>query len=402
MSSLNRRDCLRKALALAAVGGAGGLSSRLALAGSGSGDARLVVVILRGALDGLALLPPVGDADYAAARGDQALSLTAGEHAAIPLTGPFALHPAMGFLAERWQARQLVALHAVASPYRERSHFDGQDVLETGYARPHAVQSGWLNRALPAVAKAGRRETAVALGPNVPLILRGSSAVAAWSPSRLPMLDEDTLQRLAELYAPDTLLSGRLADALATEDMVSSAMTAGANAGAQLQQTVQAAAGFLVREDGPRVAVFDTSGWDTHANEGAAQGALAQRLGVLDQGLRSLCTSLGDVWQHTAVVVVTEFGRTVAINGTRGTDHGTGAAALLVGGGVQGGRVIADWPGLSAKALYAGRDLQPTLDLRSVFKSLLRDHLGVPKAHIESQVFPDSAAAAYLPDLVRA
>jgi len=215
------------------------------------------------------------------------------------------------------------------------------------------------------------------------------------------MLDDDTLQRLADLYGNDSLLAGRLADALAAEGMVSSTVAAGANAGAQLQQTVQAAAGFLTREDGPRVAVFDTSGWDTHANEGGAQGALAQRLGVLDQGLRSLCDNLGDVWQHTAVVVVTEFGRTAAINGTRGTDHGTGAAALLVGGAVKGGKVIADWPGLSAKALYAGRDLQPTLDLRSVFKTLLRDHLAVPRAHIESQVFPDSAVAPYLSDLLR-
>ena len=401
MTQLSRRDMLRKALAVAALGSAGALPTRLALAAAGSGTSRLVVVILRGALDGLALLPPVGDPDYAALRGDQALSLTAGERAAIPLQGPFALHPSLSFLAERWQSQQLLALHAVASPYRERSHFDGQDVLESGYARPHAAQTGWLNRALPRMAGASRREAAVALGTNVPLILRGSSAVAAWSPSRLPMLDDDTLQRLADLYGNDSLLAGRLADALATEAMVSSTVAAGANAGAQLQQTVQAAAGFLKREDGPRVAVFDTSGWDTHANEGGAQGALAQRLGVLDQGLRSLCDNLGDVWQHTAVVVVTEFGRTAAINGTRGTDHGTGAAALLVGGAVKGGKVIADWPGLSAKALYAGRDLQPTLDLRSVFKTLLRDHLAVPRAHIDSQVFPDSAAATYLPDLLR-
>jgi uncharacterized protein (DUF1501 family) len=214
------------------------------------------------------------------------------------------------------------------------------------------------------------------------------------------------------LYASDGLLSRRLADALSADAIAKQAQAdegdaqtmAGAGlrgAAAQYTEIVQAAAGFLRRPDGPRVAVFDTTGWDTHANEGAAQGQLAQRLKALDSGLRTLRDSLGPVWQHTAVLVVTEFGRTAAINGTGGTDHGTGAAAFLLGGAVRGGRILADWPGLSASALYEGRDLRPTTDLRSVFKTVLRDHLAVPQRHIESQVFPDSKAAPYVADLMR-
>jgi uncharacterized protein (DUF1501 family) len=165
---------------------------------------------------------------------------------------------------------------------------------------------------------------------------------------------------------------------------------------------VRAAAGFLRQEQGPKVAVFDTSGWDTHANEGGAQGQLAGRLAALDKGLATLRQELGPTWSDTAVLLVTEFGRTAAINGTRGTDHGTAAAAFLVGGAVAGGRVIADWPGLSARALYQGRDLAPTLDLRSVLKGLLADHLRVPGRALEDTVFPDSAAAKPLHGLLRA
>jgi uncharacterized protein (DUF1501 family) len=171
---------------------------------------------------------------------------------------------------------------------------------------------------------------------------------------------------------------------------------------ARYAQIVSAAAGFLRQEQGPRVAVFDTIGWDTHANEGGAEGQLAGRLGALDKGLATLKQELGPAWADTAVLLVTEFGRTAAVNGTRGTDHGTGAAAFLLGGAVAGGRVIADWPGLSARALYQGRDLAPTLDLRSVFKGILAEHLAVPPRTLEDSVFPESAAAKPLRGLVHA
>ena len=413
MTDASRRRFLAGGLALSA----GGLAmSRLALAAA-DGEQRFVFVILRGALDGLTAVPPVGDPAYAGLRREIAVPPVGAEGGALRLDGTFGLHPSFGFLGELWQARQLAVLHAVASPYRERSHFDGQDVLESGLARPHATQTGWLNRALAQIGGAPRREAGVALGANIPLVMRGPSAVASWSPSRLAMLDDDTLQRLGDLYAGDPLLSQRLADALSADAIAMSAradaaqdaengmaVKAGAarQAGAaQVIETVKAAAGFLRRPDGPRVAVFDTTGWDTHANEGGAQGQLALRLRALDAGLRSLRDGLGPVWDRTAVLVATEFGRTAAVNGTRGTDHGTGAAAFLLGGAVQGGRVIADWPGLSASSLYAGRDLAPTQDLRAVMKSVLRDHLGVPQRHLDGVVFPDSGGVPYLNGLVR-
>jgi len=396
------------------------MTSRLAFA-SANTSARFVFIILRGALDGLTAVPPYGDADYARLRREIAIPEPGATNGAIKLDNVFGLHPSLGFLGDSYAARELVVFHAVASPYRERSHFDGQDVLENGFVRPHASQSGWLNRALAAVPASSRKELGVALGQNVPLVMRGPAAVASWSPSKLAALDDDTLQRITDLYARDPLLSKRLADALsadaiATEsqqDAVDNASMAqgaddaaqprdpsqllakiekgNARAGARYTEVIRAAAGFLRRDDGPQIAVFDATGWDTHANEGGAQGQLGGRLGALDAGLRTLREQLGPTWKNTAVLIATEFGRTAAINGTRGTDHGTGAAAFLVGGAVQGGRVVADWPGLSSSSLYEGRDLKPTLDIRSVMKGVLADHLHVPNSALENDVFPDSA-----------
>jgi uncharacterized protein (DUF1501 family) len=371
----------------------------------------------------LTAVPPYGDPDYARLRGELALGAPGSANGVFKLDNTFGLHPSLAFLGESYQAHELTVFHAVASPYRERSHFDGQDVLENGYARAHAVQTGWLNRALaavPAERSGSRQELGVALGQNVPLVMRGAAPVASWSPSKLAALDDDTLARITDLYAKDPLLSKRLADALAADAIASESRKAAAEesgdtdsppdmlakrdkatqrGGARYVEVIRAAAGFLRREDGPQIAVFDATGWDTHANEGGAQGQLSYRLGALDAGLRTLQEQLGPVWKDTAVLVATEFGRTAATNGTRGTDHGTGAAAFLVGGAVHGGRVIADWPGLSARALYQGRDLNPTLDLRSVIKGVLSDHLTVPGSALESTVFPDSRSAKPLADL---
>jgi uncharacterized protein (DUF1501 family) len=407
MSSLKRRDFLH--LSALAAGGAL-LMPRLTFAHAGTRRARFVLVIMRGALDGLAAVPPYADPDYAGLRREVALRAPGGEGGALPLDGFFGLHPSFTFLAQCYAARELTVLHALASPYRERSHFDGQDVLENGTPQPHAQQSGWLNRALAQLPGPGAREAGVALGQNVPLVMRGPAEVTSWSPSRLNALDEDTMARIADLYASDALLAARLADGLAADAIAGGqdepgAMGAGAprKAGnARYAEVVRAAAGFLRQDEGPRVAVFDTSGWDTHANEGGAQGQLAGRLAALDGALATLKAELGPAWADTAVLLVTEFGRTAAVNGTRGTDHGTATVALLLGGAVAGGRVIADWPGLSARALYQGRDLAPTLDLRAVLKGILNEHLGVPPRALEEQVFPGSAAAPPLRGLTRA
>jgi len=407
--AIERRGFL--GLGVLAAGGAL-LRTRVAFALPDTGKSRFVLVIMRGALDGLAAVPPLGDRDYAELRRELALRPPGENGGALPLGGLFGLHPSLAFLQRCYAARELIVFHALASPYRERSHFDGQDVLENGSSRPHALQTGWLNRALGAAPRPGAREAGVALGQNVPLVMRGPAAVTSWSSSKLMGLEEDTLARITDLYAGDALLSTRLADALAANAMAAgdgaedTAMmpppaAPGARGTARYAEVVRAAAGFLRREDGPKVAVFDTSGWDTHANEGGAQGQLAGHLGELDAGLATLHRELGPAWQHTAVLLVTEFGRTAAINGTRGTDHGTATVAFLAGGAVAGGRVIADWPGLSSHALYQGRDLAPTLDLRSVLKCLLSEHLAVPARALDQDVFPDSAAAKTLHGLMR-
>jgi uncharacterized protein (DUF1501 family) len=293
-------------------------------AGAADGrDPRLVVVILRGALDGLATVAPIGDPDYAGLHGSIALTAS-GPKAASMLDSFFGLHPAMPEFSRMYRDNKAAVVHAVASPYRERSHFDGQDVLESGFAGPGRVQSGWLNRALEALPKGERVMSALAIGPTTPLVLRG-------------------------------------------------------------------AAKLMSADDGPRIAALAFDGWDTHANEGGATGRLAQLLGGLDGALAEFESGLGRRWRDTVIVVATEFGRTARINGTEGTDHGTGTVALLAGGAVKGGRVISDWPGLKPASLYQGRDLAPTTDLRAVFKGVLHDHLGISERALAEAVFPDSA-----------
>src|ERR1700687_4911626 len=286
MARMQRREFLN-VTALAAGGTL--LASRLAFAHSDTRKARFVLVIMRGALDGLATVPPYGDRDYAGLRGDLALRAPGEQHGALPLSGFFGLHPALAFLQQCYAARELAVFHALASPYRDRSHFDGQDVLE----------NGWLSRALARVPAPGQRELGVALGQNVPLVMRGPAAVTSWSASKLNALDDDTLARITDLYASDPLLATRLADALAADAIASAAdteatMTPEARATgdkpdkgqqARYVEVVRAAAGFLRQEAGPKVAVFDTTGWEPAANEGGAEGQRRGRLGVIDAGV---------------------------------------------------------------------------------------------------------------------
>jgi len=430
---MKRRDFLT-AGALAAGGAL--LSSRVTFAGTANGNKpRLVFVILRGALDGLAAVPACGDPGYSQLRDELAIGRPGTDGGALPLDGLFGLHPSLTFMQQSYAARELIVFHAVASPYRDRSHFDGQNVLETGYPQPHAVATGWLNRALAAMpaARIAEKERGISIAPTAPLVMRGPAAVSSWSPSHLAPLDDDTLQRISDLYSHDPTLGQKLAEALAAEaiadegtageasgagDASDSMMSTDAQLGArtdkrpllakrgkpgsQYAEVVKAAARFLRQEDGPQVAVFDTTGWDTHFNEGGAKGQLAARLATLDTALSGLKEGLGPVWNDTAVLLATEFGRTVAENGTRGTDHGTGTAAYLLGGAVRGGRVVTDWPGLSPQRLYQDRDLRPTLDLRSVMKGLLAEQLGVPRRALDSSVFPESGEARPLTGLLRA
>jgi len=375
------------------------------------GSSRLVVVILRGALDGLAAVPPYADPDYASLHRELAIAAPGGPGGALALNNTFGLHPSLAFLHERYSAGELIVFNAVASPYRDRSHFDGQNVLENGLSKPVGSADGWLNRALLALPRraAGPEERAVAIDLNVPLILRGEAPVVSKSPQAAPDVDEDLLARLADLYSNDDWFSARLSEAVQTEKMVDDAgawtmpKDAVRPAAADRVSAVAHMAASLMRNDGgPEVAVIEASGWDTHANQGGANGALAQRLAGLDKALRVLADELGPLWPQTAVLVVTEFGRTAAVNGTRGTDHGTGGCAFLAGGAVRGGRVIADWPGLKRAALLDNRDLRPTLDLRSVFKAVLGEHMHVDANTLAKRVFPDSSGARPLQGLIRA
>jgi len=376
------------------------------------GSSRLVVVILRGALDGLAAAPPFGDPNYTSLHRELAIAAPGGPDGALALNNTFGLHPSLSFLHERFAAGELVVFHAVASPYRDRSHFDGQNVLENGLTKPIGTADGWLNRALAALprGKGQSADRAVAISQNVPLILRGEASVISKSPQATPDVDEDLLARLADLYSKDDWFSARLSEAVQTEKMVDGAADSGSlvkgSARAGYPDRVGAVARMaseLMRSDGgPEIAVIEASGWDTHANQGGAKGLLATRLGGLDKGLKSLADGLGPLWPQTAVLVVTEFGRTAAVNGTRGTDHGTGGCAFLVGGAVRGGQVIADWPGLKSTALLDNRDLLPTLDLRSVFKAVLDEHMHVDANTLAKRVFPDSSGARPLSGLIRA
>jgi uncharacterized protein (DUF1501 family) len=374
-------------------------------------DPRFLAIILRGALDGLATVAPVGDPDWLALRGDNALTLD-GKLPALKLDDFFALNPAMPNLHRMFAAKEAIIVHASATPYRDRSHFDGQDLLESGLPKPGASESGWLNRTLAALTPTGRVDPKgsrlFAVGPVTPLVVRGPAPVLSWSPQRVLPASEDTVQRLLALYRDcDAKLAGVLEDnaklMMAVEQPGSGQKPSAPGPGqvrAYFSEAAGTAAKFLARPDGPRVGALALDGWDTHFNEGIAQGRLSQLLGALDEALAAIKTNMGSAWRETVVALATEFGRTARINGTEGTDHGTATVALLVGGALKGGRVIADWPGLKPANLYQDRDLKPTTDLRAVLKGVLRDHLRTDEKVLAQTVFPGSEAVKPMAGLV--
>jgi uncharacterized protein (DUF1501 family) len=357
-------------------------------------DPRLIVVILRGALDGLATVAPIGDPDYAGLHGSIALSAS-GAKAATMLDNFFGLHPAMPELSRMYREKRAAIVHAVATSYRERSHFDGQDVLESGFAGPGRVQSGWLNRALESLPRGERVMSGLAVGPTTPLILRGQAPTVAWAPVALPQAADDTAMRLMDLYSQrDPALGKALAAGLQLDKVAQGddmKPKPGTNGAAAMRLVARGAAKLMAADDGPRIAALAFDGWDTHAAEGALNGRLANLLGALDGAIAAVETEMKEAWRETVVAVITEFGRTARINGTEGTDHGTATVALLVGGALKGGRVVADWPGLKSAKLHEGRDLRPTTDLRAVLKGVLKDHLRVDGTALATTVFPDSA-----------
>ena len=365
---------------------------------------KVIVGICRGGMDGLSVAPPVGDGDYRSLRGALALDATA-----LPLDGTFGLHPALASVQALVQAGEARIVPAIATPDRARSHFEAQDVLETGAAGVYSASSGWLNRAVEALS-AHRKIDALSVGATAPLILRGKVQTASWSPGRTVDAEARLPSLLQDLYRNDPLLGPALARGLATEVMaqaatadmqIQPAMMTGqpppANTAQLVRQGREAArslglslAGFMREPNGPQVAAISLDGFDSHAGQA---NLLNQRLAYMDAVLDGIHSGLGPEWKNTVVMVATEFGRTARVNGTGGTDHGTASTALLLGGALKKGGIVGDWPTLKANALYENRDVAPTLDMRGLFKGVLAEHMGLDRAALETTVFPDSTAA---------
>jgi uncharacterized protein (DUF1501 family) len=373
-------------------------------AASDAGLARkkLVVIVCRGGMDGLSVAPPIGDRNYEGLRGDIAI----GANQALKLDGDFGLHPKLSAIHALVAKGEGRIAPAIASPDRARSHFEAQDVLESGGTVVYGTSSGWLNRTLGVLP--AKSIKALSVGPQAPLILRGPKEAASWSPGasargeRLPMI-------LADLYAKDPLLSKALASGLETEAMAKTAAAANMAAGpaamaprpaqgpgglAQAKQMGTTVAGFMNQPGGPQIVALSLDGFDTHANQGGVDGQLAGRLAYTDAVVDGLAQGLGPEWKNTVVLIATEFGRTARINGTRGTDHGTASTALILGGALKKGGIVGDWPTLNQAKLFENRDTAPTLDMRGLFKGALAEHLGVDRKALDTVVFPDSADVA--------
>ena len=378
----HRRDIL----ALGAAGIGASLLPGIAFARAAT-ERRFVFIIQRGAADGLNIVIPHGDNDYAKLRGALAIDPTE----ATKLDGQFSLHPSLARTAEFYRGGEALFVHAIASPYRERSHFDGQNVLETGGEGPYALKDGWLNR-LGAMLP-GDDDKAVALAATIPLALRGTARVVSYAPSGLPGANDDLLARVDQLYADDALLHPLWAAAISAQNMAR--QSGGRQDPASLGRL---AASFLARPDGPRLAMIETNGWDTHS---AQPSRLAAQLKALDTLVGAMRDALGPTWAQTSILVATEFGRTAAANGTNGTDHGTASAAMLIGGAVRGGRVLADWPGLGQSALYEGRDLKPTIALDALVAGAAAEGLGLDPAQVARTLFPATPKLRPVQELAR-
>ena len=362
-------------------------------------DSRLVVIILRGGMDGLDIVRPVGDAGFAAlGRGIEAAGAAeAAEAAERDLDGFFALNPALDGLMPMWRAGELGFVHAVSTPYRDkRSHFDGQDMLEAGTASLTGGQTrdGWLNRMLQAVPGLSG-ETAYAIGREEMLLLTGAAPVSEWSPDADLDLSPQARLLLDLVYSRDPAFRAAASEALAlTETLgladgappepegMQASMLAATRGGGHLRIARFAAERLT---GAARVAAFSLNGWDTHRQQARTLRPAATRLA---ETLTELRDGLGPAWDKTAVIAMTEFGRTARLNGTGGTDHGTGGAMVLAGGALRGGRVHGDWPGLADSALYNGRDLMPTRDVRAYPAWVMHDLLGINKRAIEGAIFP--------------
>ncbi len=397
-----RQPSRRTALGLLGAAGIVAALGSHSLAYARTGSARKFIFILqRGAADGLSTLIPYADPAYAALRG----SMVEAESGAARLDSLFALHPALAQLGAAYQAKEALFVHAIASSYRDRSHFDAQNIVETGGAAPYAQKDGWMNRMLALLAaQRGSVPRALAYAPSIPAALRGQTPVASYAPSALPDASDDLIARVGQLYEGDAALHGALESALATRAMAGGGMTGaggarGAGAAAAGRATGEAVARLMSGNAGADVVMIETGGWDTH---NAQARRLQQELAGLDAMLGAIRGGLGTAWGDTAVLIATEFGRTAAVNGTGGTDHGTAGAAILAGGAVAGGQIVADWPGLAQAALHEGRDLRPTSALESLIAGLVAGHYGLDPALVARTLYPAHPGLKPMGGLIRA
>ena len=363
-------------------------------------DRRFVVVILRGALDGMAAVVPYGDAALAQLRPELLPPAPGQDGGLLDLGGFYGLHPALTGLHGLYKAGQMLPVHAVAGPARTRSHFEAQDLMESG--ADQRLSSGWLNRAVLGMAGRPTSGAPISIGVALPLLLRGPALVGSYAPQSFSQPQPDLYARLAALHRADPVTGPAIRQGLAERGFTTAQLAGTEPPSPQDRYAFATLAGtagrLLAAPDGPRIAAMELGGWDTHAAQAAR---LAGPLHQLDAGLLALRDGLGEAWAQTAILVMTEFGRTVRANGTGGTDHGTGTVAFVAGGAVAGGRVLADWPGLAPAQLLDGRDLRPTADLRAVAKGLLAAHLGL-NAPALLRAFPGSEAAAPMGRLIRA
>ncbi len=392
---LNRRLFLQGSALIGCSAAAHPLLSTATFAAA-PGENRLVVIILRGAMDGLDLVQPRGDAGFARYRPGLAALAAGAEGGPLPLDGFWAAHPGLAKLMPLWGAGELGFVHATSTPYRDkRSHFDGQDLLEagTGMDLPAGMaREGWLNRMLQAMPGV-QSQTAFSVGAEEMLILSGKAPAANWAPASRLDLSAQARLLLDHVYHDDPLFRDAAAEAVElSEDMVAGEQMGGEKTGGEKmggdvnRQPVKLAefAAARLREE-TRIASFSVSGWDTHR---AQAGVMTAGLRRLSDSVLALKDGLGPVWGQTTVLAMTEFGRTVRENGSGGTDHGTGGAMLVAGGAVRGGRVHGRWPGLAEAELYAGRDLMPTSDVRAWAGWAIRGLYGLDTGLIEGRVFP--------------
>jgi len=344
------------------------------------GDKRFVTIVLRGAMDGLDLVQPYGDAGFAALRPTLALTPDKG---LIDLDGHFGLNPAAADLLPLWKARELAFVHAVSTPYRDqRSHFDGQDMLESGGEHVAEEKTGWLNRALAVIPRSDARK-AIDVNTSTELILTGPNNVDVWASDSNLGPAKDEMQFLMRLYAGDPAFAKAMDEAMRANNAAMISEPSGQR-GEKITD-VAALAGNMLKGD-YRIASFSITGWDTHVGQ---LGQFKRPVQDLAQAITTLKATMGaDLWAKTVVLAMTEFGRTVRENGSAGTDHGTGGCAVVAGGAVDGGRILGKWPGIMDGALLDDRDLMPTADVRELAAAMLYRQFDVSAEELTGKIFP--------------